>query len=95
MFFLFYGQDQIVLIFFSYLQILFPLFQEHHQNIEVNAEIAKITVMEKLGLCFKKEKGDKGEKISKSIFKKSETVEKKDDKKEKKSEEKEKDKKES
>merc|ERR1711971_1338739 len=36
--------------------ILFPLFQEHHQNIEVNAEIAKITVMEKLGLCFKKEK---------------------------------------
>lgn len=51
--------------------------------------------MEKLGLCFKKEKGDKGEKISKSIFKKSDTVEKKDDKKEKKSEEKEKDKKES
>ena len=40
--------------------------------------MAKKTVMEKLGLCFKKEKGDKGEKVSKSLFKKSEPADKKE-----------------
>merc|ERR1712113_72262 len=53
--------------------ILFPLFQQHHKEIEDQAEMAKKTVMEKLGLCFKKEKGEKGEKgekVTKSLFKK-------------------------
>ena len=36
------------------MKILFPLFQQHHKEIEDQAEMAKKTVMEKLGLCFKK-----------------------------------------
>ena len=62
----------------STLKILFPLFQQHHKEIEDQAEMAKKTVMEKLGLCFKKEKGEKGEKVTKSLFKKMETVDKKE-----------------
>merc|ERR1711874_963415 len=60
--------------------ILFPLFQQHHKEIEDQAEMAKKTVMEKLGLCFKKEKGDKdkGEKVTKSLFKKMESTDKKE-----------------
>ena len=62
------------------LKILFPLFQQHHKEIEDQAEMAKKTVMEKLGLCFKKEKGDKdkGEKVTKSLFKKMESTDKKE-----------------
>ena len=62
------------------LKILFPLFQQHHKEIEDQAEMAKKTVMEKLGLHFKKEKGDKdkGEKVTKSLFKKMESTDKKE-----------------
>merc|ERR1712071_253947 len=49
--------------------ILFPIFKEHHEQIEEQAEIAKLNVMQKLGLCFKKEKGEKVEKIEKSDLK--------------------------
>ena len=40
--------------------------------------MAQKTVMEKLGLCFKKEKNDKGERITKSLFKKIESTDKKE-----------------
>merc|ERR1719192_2151418 len=46
--------------------IPFPLFKEHHEQIEEQAEKTKLTVMQKLGLCIKKEKDDKGEKIEKT-----------------------------
>merc|ERR1712183_358609 len=49
--------------------MLFPIFKEHHEQIEEQAENAKLTVMQKMGLCFKKEKHDKGEKIEKSELK--------------------------
>merc|ERR1712038_1357587 len=65
--------------------ILFPLFQQHHKEIEDQAEMAKKTVMEKLGICSKSkaDKSDKGEKITKSLFKKMESSNKKEsDKKE-------------
>eukprot|EP00091_Calanus_sinicus_P024005 TRINITY_DN8391_c0_g1_i2.p1 TRINITY_DN8391_c0_g1~~TRINITY_DN8391_c0_g1_i2.p1 ORF type:complete len:182 (-),score=62.13 TRINITY_DN8391_c0_g1_i2:56-565(-) len=52
--------------------ILFPIFKEHHEQIEEQAENTKMTVMQKLGLCIKKEKDDKGEKIEKSDLKKME-----------------------
>merc|ERR1712088_518126 len=60
--------------------ILLPLFQQHHKDIEDRAEMAKKTVMEKLGLHFKREKGDKdkGEKVTKSLFKKMESTDKKE-----------------
>merc|ERR1711879_416159 len=59
---------------------VFSLVQQHHKEIEDQAEMAKKTVMEKLGLCFKKEKGDKdkGEKVTKSLFKKMESTDKKE-----------------
>ena len=57
---------------FISLQILFPIFKEHHEQIEEQAEKTKLTVMQKLGLCIKKEKDDKGEKIEKSDLKKME-----------------------
>ena len=60
------------------LKILFPLFQQHHKEIEDQAEMAKKTVMEKLGLCFKKGDKDKGEKVTKSLFKKMESTDKKE-----------------
>merc|ERR1711892_949464 len=46
--------------------LLFPMFKEHHEQIEEKAETAKLTVMQKLGMCLKKEKDEKGEKIEKS-----------------------------
>merc|ERR1711892_1460616 len=52
--------------------ILFPIFKQHHEQIEEQAEKTKLTVMQKLGLCIKKEKDDKGEKIEKSDLKKME-----------------------
>merc|ERR1739842_283112 len=60
--------------------ILFPLFKQHHKEIEEQAAMAQKTFMEKLGLCFKKEKGDKdkGEKVTKSLFKKMESTDKKE-----------------
>merc|ERR1711971_90915 len=58
--------------------ILFPLFQQHHKEIEDQAEMAKKTVMEKLGPCFKKGDKDKGEKVTKSLFKKMESTDKKE-----------------
>ena len=66
-------------------QILFPLFKQHHKEIEEQAAIAHKTFMEKLGICSKNkpDKGDKGEKITKSLFKKMESSDKKEsDKKE-------------
>ena len=53
-------------------QTLFPIFKQHHEQIEEQAEKTKLTVMQKLGLCIKKEKDDKGEKIEKSDLKKME-----------------------
>merc|ERR1711997_663378 len=60
--------------------ILFPLFKQHHKEIEEQAAMAQKTFMEKLGICTKKEKGDKGEKIEnrKSFFKKMESTDKKE-----------------
>merc|ERR1712045_271645 len=52
--------------------ILFPLFKQHHKEIEEQAAMAQKTLMEKLGICTsKKDKKDKGEKIEnrKSFFK--------------------------
>merc|ERR1712117_30052 len=52
--------------------ILFPLFKQHHKEIEEQAAMAQKTFMEKLGICSsKKDKKDKGEKIEnrKSFFK--------------------------
>ena len=63
---LFSHQKVIISLFF---QLLFPLFKEHHEQIEEKAETAKLTVMQKLGLCFKKEKDEKAEKIEKSDLK--------------------------
>ena len=66
-------------------QILFPLFKQHHKEIEEQAAIAHKTFMEKLGICSKNkpDKSDKGEKITKSLFKKMESSDKKEsDKKE-------------
>ena len=41
--------------------------------------MAQKTLMEKLGICLKKEKNsDKGEKITKSLFKKMESTDKKE-----------------
>ena len=37
-------------------QILFPLFKEHHEEIEEQAEAVKMTVLQKLGMRLKKEK---------------------------------------
>merc|ERR1712061_341135 len=65
--------------------ILFPLFKQHHKEIEEQAAIAHKTFMEKLGICSKNkaDKSDKGEKITKSLFKKMESSDKKEsDKKE-------------
>merc|ERR1712113_927272 len=55
--------------------ILFPLFKQHHKEIEEQAAIAHKTFMEKLGICSKNkaDKSDKGEKITKSLFKKMES----------------------
>ena len=36
-------------------QIIFPIFKEHHDQIEEQAEIAKQTVLEKMGSIFKKD----------------------------------------
>merc|ERR1712062_509494 len=60
--------------------ILFPLFKQHHKEIEEQAVMAQKTFMEKLGICTKKEKLDKGEKIEnrKSFFKKMESTYKKE-----------------
>jgi len=64
---------------FIFNNILFPLFKQHHKEIEEQAAMAQKTVMEKLGLCFnKKDKNDKGEKITKSLFKKMESTDKKE-----------------
>merc|ERR1712198_499413 len=63
---------------FIFSNILFPLFKQHHKEIEEQAAMAQKTVMEKLGLCFKKEKNDKGERITKSLFKKIESTDKKE-----------------
>merc|ERR1712072_97382 len=50
--------------------ILFPLFKQHHKEIEQQAANAQESIMEKLGICTKKKDSDKGEKITKSLFKK-------------------------
>ena len=59
---------------------MFPLFKQHHKEIEEQAAMAQKTFMEKLGICTKKEKLDKGEKIEnrKSFFKKMESTDKKE-----------------
>ena len=51
------------------LQVLFPLFKEHHEQIEEQAEIAKFTIKDKLEKLFKKENNDKVEKAVKKAEK--------------------------
>ena len=51
------------------LQVLFPIFKEHHEQIEEQAEKAKLTIKEKLESFFKKEKSEKVEKEAKKAEK--------------------------
>merc|ERR1712183_108983 len=51
-------------------QVLFPIFKEHHEQIEEQAEKAKLSIKEKFEMFFKKEKNDevdKKEKVLKKI----------------------------
>ena len=41
-------------------QVLFPLFKEHHKEIEEQAEKAKQSIKDKLGNLFKTEKKENG-----------------------------------
>merc|ERR1712106_1102300 len=50
--------------------ILFPIFKQHHEEIEVQAEAVKLNVFQKLGMQLKKEKEDKVEKVNKSDLQK-------------------------
>merc|ERR1712042_236127 len=50
-------------------QVLFPIFKEHHEHIEEQAEKAKLSIKDKLEIFFKKEKNDKAEKAVKKIEK--------------------------
>ena len=43
-------------------QVLFPLFKEHHKEIEDQAEKAKQSIKDKLGDFFKNEKKENGKK---------------------------------
>merc|ERR1712215_482832 len=51
-------------------QALFPIFKEHHEQIEEQAEKAKLSIKEKFEMFFKKEKNeavDKKEKVLKKL----------------------------
>jgi len=50
-------------------QVLFPLFKEHHEQIEEQAEIAKVTIKDKFEKLFRKENNDKVEKVVKKAEK--------------------------
>ena len=47
----------------SFFQVLFPIFKEHHEQIEEQAEKAKVSIKDKLEIFFKKDKTDKTDKI--------------------------------
>merc|ERR1711892_705642 len=47
-------------------QVLFPIFKEHHEQIEEQAEKAKLSIKDKLEIFFKKDKTDKVEKVEKN-----------------------------
>jgi len=49
--------------------VLFPIFKEHHEQIEEQAEKAKLSIKEKLETFFKKDKSEKVEKVSKKALK--------------------------
>ena len=50
-------------------QVLFPIFKEHHEQIEEQAEKAKLSIKDKLEIFFKKDKNEKSEKIVKKAEK--------------------------
>merc|ERR1711970_1278150 len=50
-------------------QVLFPIFKEHHEQIEEQAEKAKVSIKDKLEIFFKKDKTDKAEKVLKKAEK--------------------------
>merc|ERR1711874_366490 len=50
-------------------KVLFPIFKEHHEQIEEQAEKAKVSIKDKLEIFFKKDKTDKAEKVVKKAEK--------------------------
>ena len=49
--------------------MLFPIFKEHHEQIEEQAEKAKVSIKDKIEIFFKKDKNDKVEKVVKKAEK--------------------------
>merc|ERR1712025_470811 len=50
-------------------QVLFPIFKEHHEQIEEQAEKAKVSIKDKLEIFFKKEKNEKAVKKAEKAVK--------------------------